>query len=91
VDLIAKRADTVLVRSAVDLGHNLGLSVVAEGVEDGPTLDVLRELGCDIAQGYHIGRPMPARELESWLSAAHPHGRAVPAAAASHLVAAEPA
>jgi EAL domain-containing protein (putative c-di-GMP-specific phosphodiesterase class I) len=88
-DLIAKRADTVLVRSAVDLGHNLGLSVVAEGVEDAPTLDVLRELGCDIAQGYYIARPMPARDLETWLSTAHPCGRAVPAAAASRLVGAQ--
>jgi len=91
VDLIAKRADTVLVRSAVDLGHNLGLSVVAEGVEDAPTLDVLRELGCDVAQGYYIARPMPARDLETWLSAAHPCGRAVPATAASRLVGAQQA
>jgi len=52
-----------LVRSMVDLGHHLGLEVVAEGVEDAATLALLRELGCDRAQGYGIGRPMPATDV----------------------------
>ncbi|AEV84817.1 Signaling protein ykoW [Actinoplanes sp. SE50] len=53
----------VLVRSAIDLGHNLGLSVVAEGVEDLETLAVLREMGCDLAQGFALSRPVPADEV----------------------------
>jgi diguanylate cyclase (GGDEF)-like protein len=50
--------DAVLVRTAIDLGHNLGLTVVAEGVEGAEQVHALRELGCDIAQGYHYARPM---------------------------------
>ena len=46
--------DEVIVRSTVDLGHNLGLQVVAEGVEDRAVLDRLRDFGCDVAQGYGI-------------------------------------
>ena len=51
--------DTAIVRSTADLAHNLGLNVVAEGVEDQWTLDLLASFGCDQAQGYHIARPMP--------------------------------
>jgi len=68
--------DAVLVRSAIDLGHNLGLAVVAEGVENQDTLAALRDLGCDIAQGYHIGRPMPADRLRDWLQTWHAQGPA---------------
>ncbi|WIM98621.1 bifunctional diguanylate cyclase/phosphodiesterase [Actinoplanes oblitus] len=53
----------VLVRSAIDLGHNLGLSVVAEGVEELEALAVLREMGCDLAQGFALSRPVPADEV----------------------------
>src|SRR3954451_16448139 len=56
-------ADAVLVRTAIDLGHNLGLTVVAEGVEGAEHVLALRELGCDIAQGYHYARPMGAELL----------------------------
>jgi EAL domain-containing protein (putative c-di-GMP-specific phosphodiesterase class I) len=57
--------DAVLVRTAIDLGHNLGLTVVAEGVEAAEHVRALRALGCDIAQGYHYARPMsPARLSE---------------------------
>ncbi|SDT53637.1 putative bifunctional diguanylate cyclase/phosphodiesterase [Actinoplanes derwentensis] len=59
-------SDTVLVRTAITLGHNLGLSVVAEGIEDELTASALRDLGCDIAQGYHFGRPMPAADFDRW-------------------------
>ena len=52
-----------LVRSTIELGHALGLRVVAEGVEDGDTLQLLSELGCDLAQGYYISHPKPAAEL----------------------------
>ncbi len=50
--------DRIMVRSTIELAHELGLEVVAEGIEDGKTLDILRELGCDYAQGYFVGRPV---------------------------------
>jgi diguanylate cyclase (GGDEF)-like protein len=56
-NLLTEDQDLVIVRSMIDLGHNLGLSVVAEGVEDAETLGMLRTLGCDLVQGYHLGRP----------------------------------
>jgi diguanylate cyclase (GGDEF)-like protein len=59
--------DELLVRSAVDLGHSLGLTVVAEGVERREQAEVLRKLGCDVAQGYHFARPMPTDQFLSWL------------------------
>jgi EAL domain-containing protein (putative c-di-GMP-specific phosphodiesterase class I) len=62
--------DTAIVRSTNDLAHNLGLSVVAEGVEDQQTLDALTSIGCDQAQGYHIARPMPPADLVRWLEKA---------------------
>ena len=58
--------DAKIVRSTIDLAHNLGLTVVAEGVENAKTWDLLRELHCDQAQGYHMGRPMPASEFVRW-------------------------
>jgi EAL domain-containing protein (putative c-di-GMP-specific phosphodiesterase class I) len=59
--------DTAIVRSTSELAHNLGLSVVAEGVEDQWTLDILGTFGCDQAQGFYIARPMAAGELVHWL------------------------
>jgi diguanylate cyclase (GGDEF)-like protein len=58
--------DDVLVRSVIDLGHNLGLTVVAEGVEDQATLEALHLAGCDVVQGYHTGRPMTLEALKAW-------------------------
>jgi len=58
-----------LVRSTVSLSHSLGLEMVAEGVETAAALDLLREVGCDQAQGFHIGRPVPAAEITEWLLA----------------------
>jgi EAL domain-containing protein (putative c-di-GMP-specific phosphodiesterase class I) len=72
MDMHTDDNDAVLVQSAVDLGHNLGLAVVAEGVEDSGTLERLRSMGCDLAQGYHISRPVRPEALESWLDAARP-------------------
>lgn len=60
-------ADTAIVRSTVDLAHNLNLGVVAEGVENQWTLDYLPTFGCDQAQGFHIARPMPAAAFSKWL------------------------
>jgi diguanylate cyclase (GGDEF)-like protein/PAS domain S-box-containing protein len=62
--------DTAIVRSTSELAHNLGLSVLAEGVEDQWTLDVLSTFGCDQAQGYFIARPMSADNLTGWLDKA---------------------
>jgi EAL domain-containing protein (putative c-di-GMP-specific phosphodiesterase class I) len=59
--------DEIIVRSTTDLGHHLGLQVVAEGVEDRPTFDKLGTLGCDAAQGYFMARPMTAADLGMWL------------------------
>jgi EAL domain-containing protein (putative c-di-GMP-specific phosphodiesterase class I) len=59
--------DAIIVRSTIELGRNLGLQVVAEGVEDAPTWTRLRDLGCDVAQGYHVSRPIPPEELTAWL------------------------
>ncbi len=59
--------DNVIVRSTIELGHNLGLQLVAEGVEDVETWQLLLPLGCDVLQGYYISRPIPARALETWL------------------------
>jgi EAL domain-containing protein (putative c-di-GMP-specific phosphodiesterase class I) len=58
--------DAMIVRSIVDLGRNLGMSVVAEGVEDVATWRRLAELGCDSAQGYYLSRPIPATEMTAW-------------------------
>jgi diguanylate cyclase (GGDEF)-like protein len=59
--------DAVIVRTTIDLGRNLGLRVVAEGVEDQPTWRELLALGCDAIQGYHVSRPVPPDELITWL------------------------
>ena len=58
----------MIVRSTIELGHNLGLTVVAEGVEDDATLDMLVNYGCDRAQGYFFRRPAEADELANWLA-----------------------
>jgi diguanylate cyclase (GGDEF)-like protein len=61
--------DAAIVRSIVDLAHSLGLRVVAEGVETAETWRALEALGCDLAQGYLISRPVPGDEVTRWLSA----------------------
>lgn len=68
--------DAVLVRSIVELGHNLGLRVTAEGVETATVHQRLRELGCDFAQGFHISRPVPPDECHRLLHAMPPQTRA---------------
>jgi diguanylate cyclase (GGDEF)-like protein len=66
--MMANENDRVIVRSTIDLGHNLGKKVVAEGVENQAIWDQLVAFGCDLAQGYHISRPMPAADLPAWIS-----------------------
>jgi diguanylate cyclase len=57
------------VRSTIDLGHNLGLKVVAEGVEDQSSWNILRSLGCDDAQGYFMSKPLSPDLLLAWIKA----------------------
>jgi diguanylate cyclase (GGDEF)-like protein len=61
--------DWMIARATVDLGRNLGLRVVAEGVEDAETLTRLAEMGCEQAQGYHLCVPLPAEDVTTWLEA----------------------
>jgi EAL domain-containing protein (putative c-di-GMP-specific phosphodiesterase class I) len=68
MNLATVASDAVIVRSTIDLAHNLGLTVVAEGVEDDVALRMLIEYGCDSAQGYLFSRPCPAAELTEWLT-----------------------
>jgi diguanylate cyclase len=66
-DMLTDDTQAMIVRSTIDLGHSLGLKVVAEGVEDEASYRLLQGLGCDHGQGYYMGKPMSAADLESWL------------------------
>ena len=66
-DMAANHHDAVIVRSTVELGHNLGMKVIAEGVENQVAWDKLKALGCDSAQGYYMGRPVGADKFIEWL------------------------
>ena len=65
--MLHDESDLIIVRSTIHLGHDLGLKVVAEGVEDEGTLERLASLGCDLIQGYHVSRPLPADAFTQWL------------------------
>jgi EAL domain-containing protein (putative c-di-GMP-specific phosphodiesterase class I) len=67
-DMRTDKNDFTIVRSTIELAHDLGLRVIAEGVEDQATLDLLAELGCDLAQGYHMSRPLTEGDLRRWLA-----------------------
>jgi diguanylate cyclase len=69
-DMLLDSDDAVIVHSTIDLAHNLGLTVTAEGVEDAATAQRLLELGCDYAQGYYFSRPVTADEMTEMLEAA---------------------
>jgi EAL domain-containing protein (putative c-di-GMP-specific phosphodiesterase class I) len=66
-ELDATRPDEVIVRSTIDLAHNLGLTVTAEGIESRSTWHKLRNLGCDYGQGYLISKPLSAAEATDFL------------------------
>ena len=68
--LTSSHRDPLLVRSTIDLAHALEMEVTAEGVENGPTLALLRTMGCDLIQGFYIARPMPLAALRQFLSQA---------------------
>ncbi len=65
-DMLSNKDDHVIVHTTLSMGHNLGLKVVAEGIEDAETLQRLKTMGCDLAQGYHIAKPMPATAFKDW-------------------------
>jgi diguanylate cyclase (GGDEF)-like protein len=67
IGMAADASDALIVRSTIDLAHNMGLSVVAEGVEDDATLDRLRAMGCDMVQGYLLSRPLGVAETAVWM------------------------
>ena len=68
--MLANNSDAMIVRSVIDLGHNLGLRVVAEGVETQEMYDAIAALGCDEAQGYFISKPQTSEVLKGWLPTA---------------------
>jgi len=68
LNMTSRADDEMIVRSTIDLGRNLGLQVVAEGVETEEAWNRLAELGCDVAQGYLLTRPVPPEELTKWLA-----------------------
>ena len=63
-------SDAMIVNSTIDLAHNLGMTVVAEGIEEEETLELLDAFHCDFAQGFYISRPQPAEDLQQFLAAA---------------------
>ena len=78
MNMLADANDRMIVRATVELGKNLGLQVVAEGVEDRETWDTLASFGCDEAQGYFFSRPIPSDEFWRWLSVRDPNAMAQP-------------
>jgi EAL domain-containing protein (putative c-di-GMP-specific phosphodiesterase class I) len=69
---------TLLTRTIIQLGRDLGIGVVAEGIESSRQLGMLRDMGCGLGQGYLVAAPMPAAEVESLITTAQPGGGAVP-------------
>jgi diguanylate cyclase (GGDEF)-like protein len=66
--MIDDTVNDLIVKSVIDLGHNLGLTIVAEGIENEQTLAVLRNYGCDVGQGYYLSMAVPLSTLEAWLA-----------------------
>lgn len=68
VDMDEDKDNAAIVHSVIDMAHHMGLKVVAEGVESREALNLLTGLGCELAQGYFIARPLPAAQLATWLA-----------------------
>ncbi len=81
----ADNDDAAIVKSTVDLGRNLGLEVVAEGVESPAAWSELASLGCDYAQGYHLSKPLPEAQLMRWISAYREMFSGVPGPVPAHV------
>lgn len=67
-DMLTNERDNVIVKSIIDLGHNLGMRVVAEGVENKETMIALKQMGCDVLQGYYVSRPVSSGDFMDWIS-----------------------
>jgi EAL domain-containing protein (putative c-di-GMP-specific phosphodiesterase class I) len=67
-DITTNATDAIIVQTCIELAHRLGLEVVAEGVEDAATWHQLTELGCQLAHGFYLAKPMPSTELMDWLA-----------------------
>jgi len=68
MEMIEDKDDDIIVRATIEVAHNLGLKIVAEGVHDKQTWERLKTLSCDIAQGHYISKPLSAAEFSVWLS-----------------------
>src|SRR5258708_13496346 len=84
-DMVTNESNAMIVRAIIHLAHNLGMHVVAEGVGSQEVCDRLQALGCDAAQGYYLGRPMPAAACVPWMPEllANPQLEAVPSSPAA--------
>ncbi|MGR9086056.1 MAG: putative bifunctional diguanylate cyclase/phosphodiesterase [Gammaproteobacteria bacterium] len=67
-DIIKNENDSAIVKSTISLAHNLGLIVTAEGVEDQETMELLKQYGCDVVQGYHLSKPLCIKDFNQWLN-----------------------
>jgi len=67
LEMLKDESDATIVKATIQLGHNLGLKVVAEGIEDEKTYSALKDMGCDILQGFYISRPAPAKDFMDWV------------------------
>jgi EAL domain-containing protein (putative c-di-GMP-specific phosphodiesterase class I) len=65
--MLTDPSNLIIVRSTINLAHDLRLAIIAEGVEDAETLTRLDALGCDRVQGFHLGRPMSADAFDAWM------------------------
>ncbi|WP_051906450.1 putative bifunctional diguanylate cyclase/phosphodiesterase [Methylomarinum vadi] len=68
MDILSSENDEVIVNATINLAHNLGLHVTAEGVENEEIMTKLTDLGCDLAQGYHLNKPLPVIEFNQWMA-----------------------
>ncbi|MDH5258728.1 MAG: EAL domain-containing protein, partial [Gammaproteobacteria bacterium] len=68
MDMFSNKNDEAIVRSTIDLAHNMGLKVIAEGIEDQATYQRLKEMGCDMGQGFYMGRPVGTADFSQWIN-----------------------
>jgi EAL domain-containing protein (putative c-di-GMP-specific phosphodiesterase class I) len=71
MDIMNSENDAAIVKATINLGHNLGLLVTAEGVESKEVMAKLREYGCDVAQGYFFSKPISVQNFNQWMGDAH--------------------
>jgi EAL domain-containing protein (putative c-di-GMP-specific phosphodiesterase class I) len=86
-DIASDRRSAAIVQSTINLSKALSMQLVAEGIEDAVTQSLLSEWGCDVAQGYHVARPMSAELLRPWLRARTDMAQAQRAAALPQIIA----